>query len=147
MPKEKGARRIPLKLKKAVKLASSDKLGLYASWAIVSREKNSDGEWESYKDLQGDTVSDATLVETFVEGFGEPVPIYKDHNMKDRKIRGSVVFAPMTEDIQKGLGLEGDVSGLVAFMYVDDKKLRKSIDAGELPDVSIEARVVVATDA
>ena len=144
----KGARRIPLKITKAVRLnKAEEKVGLYASWALVSREKDAEGEWTEHEDRDGDTMSDEVLLKAFMDTFGAPVPLYKDHNSKDRDVRGMVMFAPMTVDIQKGLGFDGELSGLIALMKVDDESLRKEIDDGKLPDVSIEALVQVAQDA
>ena len=138
-PAAEGVRRMRL----AFKEAPVGKGDFFFGWALVSMEKGADGDWKAHEDLDGDTMTDAVLVDAFKGTFGIPQPFYKGHDMDDRTIRGWVGYAPMTRDVQKGLGLEGSLSGLMAMIRVDDPDLRDAIASGELPDISIEAQVGV----
>ena len=136
-PAAKGVTRRKIALKDAVKTGDD----LVFAWALVSREKNADGEWVTHKDRDGDTMTDATLIDAFKDTFGQSIPFYKNHDMDDRTVRGAVQFMALTEDVQKGLGMDGDVCGLGACIKVTDPGLLDEIVDGKLPDVSIEAFV------
>ena len=138
-PAAEGAKRMPLAFKEApVRFGNH-----YFGYALVSRTKGSDGEWEEHVDTDGDSMTDDVLVAAWKRTFGQPTPLFKGHSMDDRVVRGWVSWFPAVEDVMKGLGMSGDKSGLVAAMQVDDAELRKEIDSGRYGSISIEARVRV----
>lgn len=132
-----GTRRMKVSLKDAASVGGN----FYFSWALVSMTKSADGEWKEHEDLDGDTMDDEVLVDAAKGVFGTPSPFYEGHDMDDRTIKGWVQWFPLTRDVQKGLSMDGSVSGLAAMIRVDDADLRQRIDSGEMPDVSIEAMV------
>ena len=136
-PAPEGTRRVTLAFKDTPTQAGKD---MFFGWAIVSREKV-EGAWKEHKDLDGDYMTDDVLVDAFKSTFGSPQPFYEGHNLDDRAIKGWVQYMPMTVDLQKGLGLEGRLSGLLACIKVDDADLRDKMATGDLPDLSIEAMV------
>ena len=129
----KDAFRVPLKLEKSA--LSEGPLGMYCAWSLTS---SVDG--EVYKDLQGDTISDDEIEKSYMRTHGQLVPLFKDHNLSDRTVIGTAAFFPMTADVKKGLGLTSSKCGMLSAMHITDEGVRKSIAAGNLPDVSIEAR-------
>ena len=128
-----NAFRVPLKLEKSA--LSEGPLGMYCAWSLTS---SVDG--EVYKDLQGDTISDEEIEKSYMRTHGQLVPLYKNHDLSDRTVVGTVAFFPMTADVKKGLGLTSSKCGMLSVMHITDGDVRKSISAGELPDVSIEAK-------
>ena len=124
-------RRIPVEISKKV---DAGPLGLYVSWSLVS---TIDG--KVYKDKQDDTVTDDEINKAYMDVHGRSVPLYKNHDMTDRTIVGSVAFAPLTDDINKGLGLTSSKTGLVGFAHITDEDTKKAIADGSTPDMSIEA--------
>ena len=136
-PAVEGSKRVRLAFKEAPVLAGDH----YFGFALVSMTKSAEGEWETHVDHDGDSMTDAVLVKAWKETFGTPTPFFEGHDADDRTIKGWVSWFPATRDVMKGLGFEGDKSGLVAAMKVDDADLRAKIDSGKLPDISIEALV------
>ena len=132
------SRRIPVNL---VKGLEPGPLGLYVSWALVS---TIDG--TVYKDTDGDTVTDEELEKAYMHVHGSAVPLYRNHDENDDTVIGSVAYAPLTDDIVKGLGFTGDKRGLVGFAHITDESVRKEIADGTMPDMSIEARVTSVPD-
>ena len=111
-------------------------LGIALGWAVVCKERDSEGAWQRHFDTQGDAVSETGLLKAsadFAAGAVRPSKVQHEGQPV-----GSVVWSfPLTSDVQAALGIQCDKAGLLVGIKPDSAELLDQVQSGALGMFSI----------
>lgn len=118
-----------------------ESLGVVFGYGIVCLQKNDEGEFNAYEDLQGDHIPETTMLYA-VQDFMAGTRIAKHQHSGDPI--GKIVFGlPVTKDLCKSLGWDVPATGFVLGMKPDSDQILKDARDGKLTGFSLGGHIIV----